>query len=131
MLETMPQEVEVRYIIPAIRRDLAKSFIKTHKLSQKEAAKMLGLTEAAISQYRHLKRAKQVEFDKSTNKEIEISASKIINEKNNKQRLIAEIYRISMLPAVKQILCELHKAQSKDLHECNICFDEGLINLKT
>ena len=62
MQETMPQEIEVRYILPAIRRELARIFIQEHNLSQKEAANVLGLTEAAISQYLHYKRAKEVVF---------------------------------------------------------------------
>src|SRR3989338_7359320 len=62
MKETMPQDIEVRYILPAIRRELTNAFIEKHKLNQKEAAKLLGMTEAAISQYRHSKRAKEVVF---------------------------------------------------------------------
>ena len=68
----MPQEIEVRYIIPAIRRELASLLIKEHYKTQKEAAKILGLTEAAISQYQHSKRAKEVVFSDSVKNEIEI-----------------------------------------------------------
>ena len=91
MQETMPQEVEVRYILPAIRRELARVLIKEHSLSQKQAAKILGLTEAAISQYRHSKRAKEVAFSDAVVDEIKKSADKILADKNGKQRLIAEI----------------------------------------
>ena len=131
MQETMPQEIEVRYILPAIRRELAKIFIKEHEMNQKEAAKILGLTEAAVSQYQHLKRAKEVVFTNKIVDEIRISAGKILAEKNAKQRLIAEMYRISNLTTVRQILCDIHRAQSKDLEECNVCFDEGLVTIKT
>ena len=131
MQETMPQEVEVRYILPAIRRELARVFIQEHKLSQKEAAKMLGLTEAAVSQYQHSKRAKEVVFSNNVVNEIKVSADRILADKNNKQRVIAEMYRISGLTSVKQILCDIHKAQSKELEHCNICFDEELIAIKT
>ena len=131
MQETMPQEIEVRYILPAIRRELARIFIKEKKLSQKEAAKMLGLTEAAVSQYQHFKRAKEVVFSDSVVNEIRASANKLLADKSNRQRLIAEMYRISGLTKVRQILCDIHRAQSKDLAECNICFDEELIAIKT
>ncbi|MBI1934818.1 hypothetical protein HYS31_00095 [Candidatus Woesearchaeota archaeon] len=130
MQETMPQEIEVRYIIPAIRKELARVFIKEHKMSQKEAANVLGLTEAAVSQYQHSKRATQVVFTDNVINEIRVSADRILSDKNTKQRLIAEIYRISNLTTVRQILCDLHKAQSKDLATCSVCFDEGLINVK-
>ena len=127
----MPQEIEVRYILPAIRRELARIFIKDHKLNQKEAAGKLGFTEAAVSQYRHSKRAKEVIFSDNVVSEIKASADRILADKNTKQRLIAEMYRISNLTTVKQILCDIHRAQSKDLENCNVCFDEGLITIKT
>ena len=131
MQETMPQEIEVRYILPAIRRELARIFIELHKFSQKEAANMLGLTEAAVSQYRHSKRAKEVVFTKPIVDELEESAKRIMNAKNTKQKLIGEMYRISNLAKVRQILCDIHRSQSKDLESCNVCFDEGLITIKT
>ena len=130
MQDTMPQEIEVRYILPAIRRELARIFIKEHKFSQKEAAGILGLTEAAVSQYQHSKRAKEVVFSENVIKEIKVSAEKILSEKFNKQRFMAEIYRISNLTTVKHILCDIHRAQSKDLASCNVCFDEGLVAIK-
>ena len=126
----MPQEIEVRYILPAIRRELAKIFIQEHNLSQKEAANVLGLTEAAVSQYRHSKRAKEVVFSETVNDEIRKSAEKILADKNKRQRVIAEISRISNLTTVKHILCDIHRQQSKDLKKCNICFEENLLAVK-
>ncbi|MBI2657547.1 hypothetical protein HYX08_02520 [Candidatus Woesearchaeota archaeon] len=131
MQETMPQEIEVRYILPAIRRELARIFIKEHKRSQKEAAKILGLTEAAISQYQHSKRAREVVFSDAVVNEIRKSADKVLTDKNAKQRLMAEMYRITNLTTVRQVLCDIHRAQSKDLKHCNVCFDEELITIKT
>lgn len=130
MLETMPQEIEVRYILPAIRRELARTLIKDHNLSQKEAANILGLTEAAISQYQHSKRAKEVVFSDNVTDEIRKSADKILSDKKNKQRVIAEMYRISSLTTVRHILCDLHRSQSKDLANCNVCFDDNLLTIK-
>jgi len=130
MLDSMPQEIEVRYILPAIRRELANLLINEHKLSQKEAANILGLTEAAISQYRHSKRAKEVVFSDNVVAEIRKSAEKILSEKNSKQRILSEIYRISNLTTVRHILCDLHRSQSKDLKNCNICFEENLLAIK-
>lgn len=128
---SMPQDIEVRYILPAIRRELAKIFIKEHKLSQKEAANILGLTEAAVSQYQHSKRAKEVVFSDNITNEIRKSAGKILADKNNKQKVMGEMYRISSLTTVRHILCDIHRAQSKDLANCNVCFDEELLTIKT
>ena len=131
MQETMPQEIEVRYILPAIRRELARIFIEDHKLSQKDASKLLGLTEAAFSQYRHSKRAKEVVFSSAVVNEIKVSADRILADNSDKHRLMAEMYRISNLTIVRQVLCDIHRSQSKDLEKCRVCFDEELLKIKT
>jgi len=131
MQESMPQEIEIRYILPAIRRELAKTLIEEHNLSQKEVAKILGLTEAAISQYQHSKRASHVVFSGNIISEVKSSAKKILADKTSRQRLIAEIYRISNLATVRQILCDIHRSQSKELENCTICFDEGLLPIRS
>ena len=131
MQETMLQEIEVRYILPAIRRELARIFVEDHKLSQKEASKLLGLTEAAVSQYRHSKRAKEVVFSSAVVNEIKVSADRILADNADKHRLMAEMYRISNLTTVRQVLCDIHRSQSKDLENCSVCFDEELLKIKT
>ena len=131
MDDVLPQEIEVRYIIPAIRGKIARVLIDEGKLSQKEAAKLLGLTEAAISQYVHGKRGNEVVFSESVMDEIRKSASIIINEKGSRKKVLSEIYRICRLATVKQILCDIHRKQSKGLESCTICFDETeLIRIK-
>ena len=58
----LPQEIEVWYVLPALRREYAKVLIKEHKLSQKGVAEILQVTESAISQYLTGKRASKVKF---------------------------------------------------------------------
>ena len=41
MSKTMPQEIEVWYLIPAIRREVANVLIAEHKLKQKMIAVIL------------------------------------------------------------------------------------------
>lgn len=44
-------EVVVTSVLPAIRSIITKDLIETHKLTQEEAADLLGITQPAISQY--------------------------------------------------------------------------------
>ncbi len=46
-----------RYVLPVFRALVAKELINTYKLTQLQAAKKLGTTQAAISQYLNSKRA--------------------------------------------------------------------------
>ena len=124
----MPQEIEVWYIIPALRRELAKSMINGLKRTQKEVAAIMGLTEAAVSQYLHSKRAKEVVFTKAVLDEIRKSAKTI--EKNEKL-LMQEMMRLTNLTGVKHIMCDLHKKHdSKMPSNCGVCFEEEVIQIK-
>ncbi|MFH1405899.1 MAG: hypothetical protein ABIG52_01635 [Nanoarchaeota archaeon] len=53
-----PQEIEVWYILPAIRKELVLA-LKEKGHTQKEIASFLNVTEPAISQYTKEKRAKK------------------------------------------------------------------------
>ena len=89
-MKLMPQEIEVWYIIPSIRRELAKS-LKGKGLSQKEIALTLGITEPAVSQYLHDKRASGVEFDDKLLELVNKSAEILIQDP---RRVVNEIQLI-------------------------------------
>ena len=124
----MPQEIEVWYIIPALRRELAKVMINDMGLSQKGVSKVMNITEAAVSQYINSKRAKDVIFTKNVMKEIKVAAKKV---KENNSLLIPEMTKLTRLTGVKQVMCYMHKKQDINLPEnCEICFEDDIIKIK-
>ena len=52
----LPCEAIARYILPVFRSIIAKDLVEKYGLTQVEAAKRLGTTQAAVSQYVHSKR---------------------------------------------------------------------------
>ncbi|MHA2024279.1 MAG: transcriptional regulator [Candidatus Thorarchaeota archaeon] len=145
----MPQEVEVWYVLPAIRRELAKVMktkvvqradedgdMKDHKVTQKEIARMLGVTEPAITQYLLRKkgqrsRGDQVVLPKKILDEIDKSSDTMIEE-YEKARMIdnldifqvmtKEINRIIRTMRDEGVLCDIHKefcAHTED--PCDAC----------
>ncbi len=64
--------------LPVIRKEIAESMINNFGLNQKEAAKKLGVTPAAVCQYVSKKRGKIKIVDKSILIEINKSAERII-----------------------------------------------------
>ena len=46
-----------KYLLPLFRAMVAKELVVTHKLTQTQASKVLGTTQAAVSQYINSKRA--------------------------------------------------------------------------
>ena len=114
-----PQEIEVWYVLPAIRKKLALKLVEKRK-SQKEVAELMGVTPAAISQYKKKKRAKAEIFDKEMEKELEKSVDNIVKNNNT---LGNEIIRLNDLLKKKGILCKIYKdicALSK-CQKCTYC----------
>lgn len=112
----MPQELEVWYIIPAIRREFAKVMLDKG-LSQKKIAETLGVTEAAVSQYMKSKRAADVEFKESVTEEIKNSVDKIVQGGN----MVKETQKICDLCKADLTLCELHRKHGLSDENCKVC----------
>ncbi len=145
----MPQEVEVWYVLPAIRRELAKVMktkvvqradvdgeVKEHKITQKEIAKMLGVTEPAITQYRLKKKDKRSRGDQITMpdpilREIDKSADTMIkdyeqarmsDEKDIFQIMTKEINRIINTMRDDGFMCDIHREFCAHTNDpCDAC----------
>jgi predicted transcriptional regulator len=145
----MPQEVEVWYVLPAIRRELAK-VMKTkvvprvnedggmidHKITQKEIARMLGVTEPAITQYLLKKkgqrsRGDQVVLPESILREIDKSADHMIaeyekarmkDEEDIFEEMTGEINRIIRIMRDAGIMCDIHREFCAHVNDsCEAC----------
>ena len=47
----LPAEIETKTSVPALRALVAKKLIYDYKFSQKDTAKLIGITQAAVSNY--------------------------------------------------------------------------------
>jgi predicted transcriptional regulator len=74
-----PCERAVWYHLPQIRADLALELVKTG-MTQSQAAKKLGVTPAAVSQYIHKKRGLQSLKSRAYRHEIKEAVKKICND---------------------------------------------------
>ena len=121
----LPQEIELWYVIPSIRKALVTE-LKKQGLKQKEIAPLLGITESAISQYMKDKRAAPCydAFKKDPlESEIKKSARNIMNQESSDPSVaIREINRLCNFIKEKKIICDIHRKQNKTLKSCNICF---------
>ncbi len=116
-----PQEIEVWYVLPAIRKEIALE-MKKKGVKQKDIASILNVTEAAVSMYINSKRAKDVIFPKEIKQIIEKSTSAIIK---NQETLLKQTQYI--LKKVRQcmLLCELHKKYCELPEECCLCVEKS------
>ena len=111
---TLPQELEVWYIIPAIRRELSKCLIRDFNVSYEKVGSILGISKAAVSQYIKSKRAAKVKLPKEVSKEVSKACSSLINEKSN---AVDEIQRILQFMRTKELSFEVCDDSIKGVFE--------------
>lgn len=116
----LPHEIEVWYIIPAIRKELAKVLKEEQGLSQKQIASILHISPAAVSQYLNEKRAKEVRFNGEIKSLIKSSANRLAL---NPPRFTQEITRLTQNIRNCEFICKIHQFYEPDINsECRDCF---------
>lgn len=113
-----PQEIEVWYLIPSLRRKIARCMVKKHGLSQRKTAELLGITESAVSQYVNEKRAKDSALSCGIAKAIESSSKRMINRQSN---FIIETQKLLRIAQKDGTLCSIHKKYDCVPEKCNYC----------
>jgi len=105
MTYKIPCEQIVWTLLPAIRKEMAISLIKQHKMTQKEAAKKIGVSEAAVSRYISGKRGGLDISTDTIQKEIDKSTKQII--KGDEKTVITETCQVCKLLQKNNILEKL------------------------
>lgn len=116
-----PCEIIVSKILPTIRSELARELVETHKLSQRQVAKKLGITESAISQYLSKKRGHNIILNEKTTKMIKDLAAKKTKQKLGKIETIEEICLICSFMRESKQVCKLHREIEDIPQHCRIC----------
>ncbi len=117
----MPQEIEVWYILPALRKEFTKIMVEKG-LTQREVAKKLFITEAAVSQYLKGKRGGNLAFTDEIKKEIKESVDRLIKTGN----IVQEFQTLCRRIRESEILCQIHRKYATVSAEC----EKGIICLE-
>jgi predicted transcriptional regulator len=73
-----PCEKVLWFVLPAIRKELVKRLVQGHGYTQRGTARLLGLSDAAVSQYLSKKRGKLDIKEKGFIAEVATSAQRIV-----------------------------------------------------
>ena len=85
-------EVIGKYVLPIFRSMLARELVQKYHLSQTEAAKKLGTTQAAVSQYLSSKRAfKGIEHVEEYLPKIQVMAAETAQKLVNNEIAVQEV----------------------------------------
>ena len=118
-------EIVTSKLLPTLRAMIAKELMDSYNMTQLQAAKNLGITQSAISQYtRHLRGSKMesLEKDKVVFKEIEIFASKVASKDlKNQTELLEAFCSICKTVRKRKLLCDIHQKTFPETCSCSIC----------
>ncbi|MFH7860926.1 MAG: transcriptional regulator [Candidatus Aenigmatarchaeota archaeon] len=117
-------EIIVSSVLPSIRSLIAKELITNYNLTQEEAAKFLGLTQAAISQYYRESRGTKVKLLENNRKVIRMVkelGKKIVEERIDVIKIQKEFCRICKEVRKEKIICKLHKDIYPSITSCKEC----------
>ena len=125
----LPCEVAVKSLVPAIRSAIARELIQTYGLKQEDVAKLLGVTQTAVSKYtRHVRGAiikiEEVEEVQPMIKEIVVL---LANGRMSKYELVGRFCVACEIIRRKRLMCELCKRSdpSIDVQQCFVCSSES------
>ena len=121
----LPEELASKSVIPAIRALIVKRLVEDHGMTQQEAAKLLGVTQPAVSKYLHEKRGTAIRL--SGIKQIDQATSEIAemvtSHKTEPVEVMSKIEAACEYVRRNRYMCDLHKKlePGMDVESCHIC----------
>lgn len=112
-------------LLPAVRALITKQLIEKYNLTQQEASKKIGISQAAISQYmKHIRgsETKILENNKEVMDKINEVSEKIALDKLNAFTLMEEFCSICRIIRKNKLICAMHQKEYPELKECGKSF---------
>ena len=116
----VPCELIVLHVLPRVRALIAKELVEGLGMSQVRVARLIGITQPAISQYLRKARSKTIralENDPKVRKEISRIAQTAVDGGN----VSLEICTLCSKLRRSKALCELHHSIAKVPKSCSLC----------
>lgn len=121
----IPCEIAVKCVLPSIRAEIAKELTTKHGLKQVEAAKLLGVSQSAISLYQKRIRGRSLDLeeDEEVMALIGKMAETLLRGEGDLKDFIVMFCDICRIIRSKGMMCKLHKRMdpSIDIEECDLC----------
>jgi len=126
---SLPCEVAVKCLLPSVRAIIAKTLTTKHNLKQIETAKLLGISQPAISLYDRKMRGKAINLEKDPEitKLIEKLADELVKGDLTRKDYIQKFCEICKTVRAKGLLCQMHKIfdPAIDMEKCELCLITG------
>lgn len=122
---SIPCEVAVKCVLPSVRAMMAKALTTKHRLKQEEAAKLLGISQPAISLYHRKMRGVSIDLENDSDiiRLTEKLADSMVENELSRKEFILKFCEICKTIRAKGLLCRMHKAFDPTINvkECGLC----------
>ena len=122
---SVPCEIAVKCALPAVRAMIANELMTKHSLKQADAAKLLGVSQPAISLYHRQMRGKAMDLeDDSDVKDLIIKLACRLSQDNlSHSEFLSDLCYICKTIRTKGLLCAMHKTfdPAIDTEHCKLC----------
>lgn len=117
-------ELAARYIVPSVRRHLARELVR-RGMARSDAARILGLSRSAITRYMKSERGAGVRFTKfnDVTQMIEKLVIKIMEKEVDEGQIHEEVAEIIAYILSRKYFCTYHKKLDPkiDVSRCRLC----------
>jgi uncharacterized protein len=121
----LPCEVGVKTVLPAVKAVMARTIVEKHGLREKQTAKLLGLSQSAVSRYVSRERGNLLAIENTAEvlTLIDQMVSYLIKEPDKKMEMMQLFCQICILVREKGLMCTLcQKEMAKNwAHTCLFC----------
>ena len=124
----LPSEIESKSLIPALRAIIAKKLADEHKIREDQISKMLGVTQAAISNYIRGTRGdpeliKKLLAEKQVSEIIIEICDNIATDKSYTPSTLAKFIGLCNYIKSSLLICDIHHNLESDIDEaiCKEC----------
>lgn len=124
----LPSEIEAKSLIPAVRAILAKKLIKEYSLKEEDVARVLGITQAAVSNYVRGTRGdveliEKLESVREVMRMIDDIAKDLSTNKAYTPSTLAKFVGLCNYMRYTLIICDVHHTMESNIDEqiCEQC----------
>lgn len=120
-----PCEVAVKCALPSVRAMVANELMTSHNLKQTEVAKLLRISQPAVSLYQQKLRGNSIDLanDPEISTLVAKHAESLVNGKSNYRDTLTSFCRICKTIRAKGFMCKIHKTFDPeiDIDKCEFC----------
>jgi len=121
----IPCEIAVKSVIPALRAYVAKELTQSYELKQTDIAKLLGITQTAVSKYTRHVRGAVIQVEKIDEVQVIVKEMcvSLVSKDMSRNELVRQFCTACKAIRQKRLMCELCKRSDPtiNIHQCVVC----------